>query len=118
MFNATAYDTKTDDQLRAIAEGLIDDTIFTDRHIIPDEATIKMPHVFKPLATLPQEKIQEMKDANVNFIFEYNDKAVSYNGKSQYPTFESFQMLNEEDTDRMLSYYDEFIREEPPYEAN
>ena len=92
---------KTDEELKKIAKDLIKEKIFTDRHCQDPEDIRK---VFMLLSLMNKEQLQDFQDKKPAFIFEYLDKANprAINGM---PSFFSMQYLNEEETEKMISYY-------------
>lgn len=101
------YVSKTDEELKQIALDLFKGSIFSDRHLINEPNMLTS--VFMILPMLDKEKLEELKNNDVHFIFEYLNKALprSING---CPAFMSAQYLNKDDTEKMFKYYREIER--------
>ena len=106
--NATLYHkgmTKNDAELRQLALDMMGGSIFTDRHINPNDKDV-LPSIFMPLFFMNKEQLAEFEARDVNMIYEHMSKAESrsING---YPIFMSFQFLDKEDTERLQPMLDE-----------
>lgn len=99
---------RTKQELKQIAMDLLDDKIFSDRHLREGEAPTMMQMIFMPLVFMDEQQMPLFLAQRPNFIFEYTDKAGprSVNG---YPIFFSMQYLNEEESKIMFDYYDKFV---------
>lgn len=101
------YVNKTGEELKQVALDLFKGIIFSDRHLINEPNMLTS--VFMVLPMLDKEKLEELKNNDVHFIFEYLDKALprSING---CPAFMSLQYLDKDDTEKMFKYYREIER--------
>jgi len=104
--NLESYYPKKESELKIIAQDLADGKIFCDRHLNDDIQLI--PSVFMILALGGQNWADWMLHAKINFVYEYLDKAGPsfING---YPTFFSCGMLSENDTKKMLKFYEKIL---------
>lgn len=87
----------TDDELREIAVGINSGTIFTDRHIKPEEASM----IFMPLLFMTNKQRAELKKDKPGLFFQHLSEAGprAING---YPMFTSMHVLNQEETKRVF----------------
>jgi hypothetical protein len=96
----------TDDELKQIAIDLFEGRIFTDRHLksMEDARMVFMLIPLGAFAEAPPEYID-----NIGMIYEYLSEAGprSVNG---YPSFLSLRVLSKEQTEKMLNFYDEYIK--------
>ena len=97
---------RTDEQLKDIAMDILNEKIFTSRHLSHDSSLIPM--VFLPLALMKEEQIEGFK--NVKTIFEYYNKASS-RGINGYPCFMSCETLTKKEDEKVLNYYKVFKEE-------
>lgn len=97
---------KTEEEIKKIAEDLYRGYIFTDRHVENKE---DIPSVFMSLCMLDKEGIDKLKNMDIGMIYEYIDKAMprSINGM---PIFFSFNILNKDDTKRVIDRYNRIIK--------
>jgi hypothetical protein len=91
---------RPDAELRQLALDINAGMAFTDRHC-KDASALGM--VFMPLALGAFAGLADGEIEKIGLIYEYYDKAGprSVNG---YPSFFSMQMLNRDDTEKVLEY--------------
>jgi hypothetical protein len=92
---------KTDDELKKVAEDIFAGRIFTDRHIKPEDQKALLHTIFLPLVFMADEGVKKMRDAKIDVLYEYLDKAGPrmING---YPCFFSMSFLNEEEAKKVF----------------
>lgn len=105
----------TDEELKKIAKDILDEKIFTDRHIRDKNLISSIFMVVHFLGAIPKDstahKAAEIEDDyqdimnNLGMLYEYYDKA-NHMSINSYPTFFSVRMLNKEDTVKVWEYYD------------
>ena len=97
---------KTDKELKKIAMGYMEGTVFSDRHIHESDALGMIPIIFMPIGLMEKKDFQELLDDGMNMIYEEMDKAGprSVNG---YPMFMSFQFLTKEEVVRLAMFVDD-----------
>lgn len=84
-------ENKTDAELTAIAQGIHDKQIYTDRHVRNQD---DLPVVFMPLAFIKPEDIPD----NPGMIYQYISKA-ERRGINEHPIFMSINWLSEHDAE-------------------
>lgn len=94
------YTSKTPEEIKSIAFALLNNSIFTDRHISQDEPHM-LGSIFMPLALGAFKDLTEEEVQNIGLIYESLDKAGprAING---YPSFFSFQYLDKTDSDKVF----------------
>lgn len=99
-----AYIKKTDAELKTIARDLFSGQIFSDRHC---RGLHDVMSSFMVLGFGGEQLAKELTEDNIDFIYEYRDKAgpLAVNGR---PTFLSVCLLDKEDTAKMFQYYDKY----------
>lgn len=97
---------RSDDELKQLAMDIADGKVFTSSHV-PDHDQRLIPSIFMPLMFMGPEKAKEMGD--VTLIYEYFDKAGprSING---YPMFFSMTALKREEHDRLVPFYQAYMK--------
>jgi hypothetical protein len=98
------YVPKTDDEIKTIALGLVDGSLFTDRHIRSQDREQMMQMVFMPLIFLSETDVKHMVDNEADMLYSEMSEAMptAING---YPCFGSFRWLNRSDTAKVLDKY-------------
>lgn len=97
---------KADNELKQIAVDIFDSKIFCDRHI-PKEEFERIRQVFMPiiLGAFKDMSVEEFMD--IGLIYEYYSKALP-RGINGMPMFTSLQILSQEETKKMFTYYNEY----------
>lgn len=90
---------KTNEELKEIAVGIRNGTIFTDRNI-RDVQILGI--VFMPLMFMSADQESKMED--IGMVYEYMEKASS-RGINGYPIFMSMSLLTKDETNIVLDYY-------------
>ena len=95
------WEPHTDEELKEIAQALLDGRIFSDRHV---QEPSQLPQHFMVLGLLEPEQSKELAEMGVDFIYEYVEQAAprSING---LPCFFSMRMLTRDETVRMTKFY-------------
>ena len=95
---------RTDRELFEIAEDIRHGSIFTDRHLSPDDEFM-VPSIFMPFTFMSQEQREGFLAMDPRLIFEHLDRAQqrTVNG---FPVFMSYQFLNREELDKVVLYMD------------
>jgi|EndMetStandDraft_8_1072994.scaffolds.fasta_scaffold750238_2 hypothetical protein len=101
---------KTDEELKQVAQDLLDGRIFTDRHC---KDLYELRSSFLVIALMEPEAMKKMEEDKINFIYEYYDKAAprSVNGR---PIFFSCHCLTEAESKRMFEFYEQMKPAETP----
>lgn len=97
--NASKHkEPKTDDELRQLAMDIVDNKVFTDRHMQEHEAHM-LGQVFMPIIFMDQEQSKAVFE-DVGMVYEYYSEAGprSVNG---LPMFMSVRFLSNEETNRI-----------------
>jgi len=98
--------SKTEKELKEIAIGIVDNKIFCQWHIRPEDASM-IGSIFMPLMLMSSEELGRLKKEDLGMAYEYmNEKG--YYGINGYPTFMSVRFLTEKDTDKVRKYVDEY----------
>lgn len=99
----TPIPNRLDNELRQIAQDILEEKIFTNRHISPRDNNL-IGTIFMVLMFGGAEQIDP---DDVGMIFEYYNKAckTAVNG---YPIFSSCALLNKRDTKKVWEYYEKF----------
>lgn len=103
MTDLGAYVPRTEENLKQIAKDIANDLIFTDRHIPKEQRKTMLPMVFMPLVFADEATINQMKQNKIDTLFEYYSKA-NPRGINGFPTFYSFQMLDDAETKKVWEY--------------
>lgn len=98
------YIPKTDEEIKTIALGLIDGSLFCDRQIRPQERDMMMQMVFMPLIFLGETEIKHMVDNEADMLYSEMKDAMP-TGINGYPCFGSFRWLDRSDTAKVLDKY-------------
>jgi hypothetical protein len=97
---------KTDEELKQLAQDILMDKVFTDRHLRNDNPqTFAL--VFMPFAMANAEQLEAMKKEDIGMVYEYLSEAGprSING---LPTFFSCKRITKAETDKVFEYYEKF----------
>ena len=91
----------TDDEVKAIAVGILQREIFTDRHI-NESCTVEQ--IFMPLIMLNKQLVDELKSDPPGIIYEHLSEAgpMAINGN---PMFMSMHVASIKDAERIWQYY-------------
>jgi hypothetical protein len=103
----TGINPKRQDELKQLARDIVNNLVFTDKHI-PEEQRIKMiPSVFMPIVFLDEKQSKSILDMKVSMFYEYYDKATprSING---YPIFASMRMLIEDEERFVWDFHEKY----------
>lgn len=99
----------TKEELKAVALGIIEHRIFTDRHIAPADYAQMVPMVFLVLAfsdTAAMESIERSIGGPPHLVYEDMAKA-GPRGVNGYPSFMSACFMNETDAKEVWRLVDE-----------
>lgn len=129
--NPWIFPETSNEELKKIAKDISDGKIFCDRHCNPNMSisSIFMPILFMGIINWPTEDTREnklikifLKDKeadykkryekwfkNIGFVYEYLSEAGPL-AINNYPMFFSCRFLSKEDTEKMLKYYDEYMK--------
>lgn len=81
--------------LKEVAKDIVNNLVFTDRHIIETHRQQMMPSVFMPLAFMDEAQHKMLKDGNVGMVYEYyNSKNASGRSINGYPIFGSLKWMS------------------------
>jgi len=102
------YEPKTDDELKELALALLDNQVFTDKHI-PEEFRdqITLDRIFLNLAfTDPRAGLASwFKEQNITMVYEFmqesGPRGFSIGGSPTFPNFFSCKFLNHSDQKRL-----------------
>jgi hypothetical protein len=86
---------KTREELKQLAQDIIDNKVFCDAHIPLEDAGL-LPNIFIPIALGGLSKLSEEEKSNLGMFFEYYDEGgpSAING---FPMFFSMQILSKEE---------------------
>lgn len=94
----------TDEELKKVAMGIYDSTIFCDRQVKEDSM---LPTVFMPISLRAFAGFTKEEIADIGLIYEDMDKAMP-NTINGYPIFGSLRLLNKADAEKTFVFYDEY----------
>ena len=100
------YVPKTDDELNELAIALIDNQVFTDRHIPEDfRDVVSLSHVFLNIALSGPELDAWMRDQDITMVYEFmkdaGPRGFALNNSPTFPNFFSCKFLNSSDQKRV-----------------
>jgi hypothetical protein len=97
---------KTDQELKQLAIDIVDNKVFTDRHLRDGEST-NVYMVFMPIALGAFKDMTDEQKKGIGLLYEYYDKAGprSFNG---YPIFMSVQILSVDEYQIMVKHFEEY----------
>ena len=91
---------KTDDEIKEIAQGILNGQIFCDRMIRPEEFEQMATSIFMSIGLMGLEQWEEFKKQDIGMVYEYLDKA-SPRAINGYPIFFSAHILTKADAKRV-----------------
>lgn len=95
------YYRRTDEELKEIAKGIFDGSIFTSDMMRRIE---DLPHVFMPVGLMEDDYRKNLAEAKPHLFYEKMHRRAPL-GVNGMPMFFSFSWLNKEDTERMYEFY-------------
>lgn len=102
--------TRTDDDIRKIAESFIAGKVFTSTFITDREALIR---IFRPLEKLTTDELVDFMNSNVGFLFEYFDPKTNVDPETNWPVFTTLQVMNCGDAKKMANCVAEILKNKP-----
>ncbi len=101
--------TRTDEQIRKIAEDYLAGKVLTSTLITDKEALLR---IFKPLEKLTDEELNELLRSNVVF-FENFDPKTNIDKETNWPMFSTLQVMSSGDAMKLANSVAEILKAKP-----
>ena len=96
---------RTDAELRRLALDIMGGSVFTDRHIRPEDRSL-LSSIFLPLSFLRRDQVENMRKHEVTVFFAPMTEAGS-RGINGYPSFMTMHTLVRQEAEKLDSYLQE-----------
>ena len=105
------YETRTDEELKKLAQDFVDKKVFTNLHLDPKDLDA-LRKSFMVLAFMKEDQYKDLDKYDIICFYEYIDKALprSIDGN---PIFSTVNYLDQTDANKFCEYVDELQEAAP-----